>query len=98
MGANANPIQKMVMDTLYTTRLRFHSFLSSVDGGLTSPAEYPAKAVTAQAIHVIIDLRHFGHRNGDVYFLRSGHSGGGDCPGPGGDVIKGVGSGVSSSK
>jgi hypothetical protein len=45
-----------------------------------------------------MDLRHFGHKNGLEYFLRFGHSGAGDWPGPGGDVMNGVGRGVSNSR
>lgn len=75
-----------------------HSSVKGPEAGVISPAEYPANAVTAHEIQVISDFRHFGHRNGEVYLSRLGGSGGGDCPGPGGAVIHGVGRVVSSSR
>lgn len=98
MGASANPMQKIVMPRLYTTALMSHSCVKGPEAGVISPAEYPASAVTAHEIQVIIDLRHFGHRKGEVYLARLGGSGGADWPGPGGAVMHGVGRAVSRSR
>lgn len=95
MGAMANPVVKVVTPRLNTTGLTFHTGSSCSAAGGYSPAEYAASVVTAQASQVISVLRDSGHRNGDVYCFKSGHSGGGGLPGLGGDMPTGVGSSVS---
>ena len=48
-----------------------------------------------QESQVMIDLRRALQRNGDVYFLRFGHCGGGGIPSDGCDRCAGEGSSVS---